>query len=63
MTGADSTPANRADALRTAANAAGDIETARVCDQILEEEQAMARFLADTLPIAVEQVMAEPVGA
>lgn len=36
--------------LRAAAQHCGDTETARVCDAILPQEQAMAAWLAEHLP-------------
>ncbi len=43
--------------LIAAATAAGDDETAAVCAEILEEEQAMADWLADHLEDTVEQFL------
>ncbi|PZP61974.1 MULTISPECIES: ferritin-like domain-containing protein [Pseudoxanthomonas] len=40
--------------LIAAARAAGDLETVRACEQILPQEQAMAQWLADHLPVVTE---------
>jgi ferritin-like metal-binding protein YciE len=45
-------------ALITAAREAGDGETARVCEEILREEEAMARWLEQNLPMAVREALA-----
>lgn len=42
-------------ALVTAARKAGDRKTARVCQEILREEEEMARWLEDNLPDAVRE--------
>lgn len=44
-------------ALIAAAEAAGDVETRRVCEQILPEEEAMAAWLAEQLPIVTQQFL------
>jgi ferritin-like metal-binding protein YciE len=36
--------------LIAAAEAAGDMQTARTCEQILKEEEAMARWMEEHLP-------------
>jgi len=36
--------------LSAAAREAGDVDTARVCDEICREEEAMAGFLEERLP-------------
>ncbi|OLL27569.1 hypothetical protein BTH42_32620 [Burkholderia sp. SRS-W-2-2016] len=43
--------------LIAAANAAGDIETRRVCEQILPQEIAMAKWLFEHLPQTVTQFL------
>jgi ferritin-like metal-binding protein YciE len=40
-----------------AAEAAGDSETARICQQILPQEEAMAAFLAEQLPQVTRQFL------
>jgi len=51
--------------LISAARHVGDAETARVCQEILEEEQAMADWLDNNIPAITEQYLAreEAVGA
>lgn len=44
-------------ALIVAAQAEGDHETARVCQQILQEDEAMARWLEERLPSVVQMAM------
>ncbi len=44
-------------ALIAGAQALGDLETARVCQMILRDEQDMARFLAQQLPLAVQEYL------
>lgn len=46
-------------ALVTAAQALGDSQTATVCQQILQEDQAMADWLEQNLPTLVQQTMAQ----
>ncbi len=46
-------------ALITAANELGDTRTAEACQQILRDEQDMARFLAQHLPMAVHEAVAK----
>ena len=36
----------------------GDEETARTCEQILQEEEAMARWLEQNLPVLTRQYLA-----
>jgi ferritin-like metal-binding protein YciE len=43
--------------LISAAQFLGDTETARICQQILAQEQAMASFLQQQLPMAVQEVL------
>ncbi len=43
-------------ALIAAANQYGDAETAQICQQILRDEEEMAHFLEQQLPIAVREV-------
>jgi ferritin-like metal-binding protein YciE len=43
--------------LITAAQTLGDVETARICQQILSQEQDMASFLAQHLPMAVQETL------
>jgi ferritin-like metal-binding protein YciE len=44
-------------ALALAAQQAGDLETATVCQQIMTDEQKMANYLDQALPTAVEHAM------
>lgn len=44
--------------LIAAANAAGEAEIARVCEQNLREEEAMAEWLKSNLPQVTEQFLA-----
>lgn len=44
-------------ALREAAGEVGDMETGRVCGEILKDEEDMANFLRDALPHAVQAAM------
>jgi ferritin-like metal-binding protein YciE len=44
-------------ALIAAANTVGDHETARVCEQILPEEEAMAKWVLEHLPQLTEEFM------
>ncbi|CAN5545065.1 hypothetical protein BH24GEM3_BH24GEM3_06450 [soil metagenome] len=44
-------------ALITAAQELGDRETARICKQILRDEEEMARWLEDNLPMAVRETL------
>lgn len=44
-------------ALIAAAEALGDTETQRVCEQILEEEKAMSQWLAEHLPEVVREFL------
>jgi ferritin-like metal-binding protein YciE len=43
--------------LITAADAVGDTETSRICQQILKQEEAMAAWLADQLPQVTRQFL------
>ena len=43
--------------LIAAATTAGDLETARVCEQILPQEQAMAKWLLENLPELTEEFL------
>jgi ferritin-like metal-binding protein YciE len=45
--------------LRSAAEDLGDVETARVCDQILREEEAMADWLKNNIPDITRQFLAQ----
>ncbi|MDX3893238.1 MULTISPECIES: ferritin-like domain-containing protein [Pusillimonas] len=45
-------------ALIAAAELCGDVETQRVCEQILPEEEAMANWLAERLPGTVQKFLA-----
>ncbi len=45
--------------LRAAAEALGDNETAEICDQILVDEEMMAGWLIEQLPIVVENHLAK----
>lgn len=45
-------------ALIAAAELCGDVETKRVCEQILPEEEAMADWLAERLPGTVQKFLA-----
>lgn len=45
-------------ALIAAAEAVGDLETARICQQILPQEQEMAQWLQDHLPGLVQEFLA-----
>ncbi len=44
--------------LIAAAEAAGDTETARVCETILRQEEAMAQWLLEHLPLVTQQFLA-----
>lgn len=44
-------------ALIVAAEACGDLETKRVCEQILPQEEAMANWLAERLPATVREFL------
>lgn len=44
--------------LIAAAQAAGDMETQRICEMILPQEEAMANWLAEQLPIVTQQFLA-----
>ena len=44
-------------ALVAAASAAGDSETERVCEQILRQEEEMAAWLAEHLPVVAAQFL------
>jgi ferritin-like metal-binding protein YciE len=44
-------------ALVTAAQALNDLQTAQVCQQILQEDEAMARWLEQNLPTLVQQTL------
>ena len=44
--------------LMAAAQQAGDVETQRVCEQILAQEQAMAQWLLDNIPEVTQTFMA-----
>jgi ferritin-like metal-binding protein YciE len=44
-------------ALIAGARATGDEETARTCEQILRDEEDMARFLGDSLPATVQSTL------
>lgn len=44
--------------LQTAARELGDEETARMCDEILRDEESMARFLEEQLPSATKAELA-----
>jgi len=44
-------------ALIAAADVCGDMETKRVCEQILAEEEAMASWLAQNLPATVKEFL------
>ena len=44
-------------ALVTAAQALNDLQTAQVCQQILQEEEEMARWLQQNLPTLVQQTL------
>jgi ferritin-like metal-binding protein YciE len=44
-------------ALIAAANTVGDTETARVCEEILPQEQAMAKWVLEHLPELTEEFM------
>ena len=46
-------------ALITAAQQIGDQETARICQQILQEDEAMARWIEQNLPMVVQQTLRE----
>ncbi len=46
-------------ALITAATELGDTQTAQACEQILRDEQDMARFLAQHLPMAVHEAVSK----
>jgi ferritin-like metal-binding protein YciE len=46
-------------ALVEAANAVGDTETARVCQQILNEEMQMARWVEQQLPVMVQHFLSQ----
>jgi ferritin-like metal-binding protein YciE len=52
-------------ALITGAQALGETEVARVCQQILQEEEEMARWLEQNLPTLVQSYLGQeaPVGA
>jgi ferritin-like metal-binding protein YciE len=45
-------------ALITAAQIVGDTETARVCEEILPQEEAMAKWILENLPELTEEFMA-----
>lgn len=45
--------------LIAAAEELGDFETAEVCKQVLEEEKAMAQFLAEQIPTLTRQYLAQ----
>lgn len=45
--------------LITAADEIGDIDTARICRQILREEEAMSDWLEQQLPTAIREQMAQ----
>ncbi|HYD30898.1 MAG TPA: ferritin-like domain-containing protein [Azospirillaceae bacterium] len=44
-------------ALISAAEEAGDMETRRVCEEILREEEAMASWIEDHLPVVTRQYL------
>jgi ferritin-like metal-binding protein YciE len=46
-------------ALVVAAQQTGDQETVRVCQQILQEDEAMARWLDQNLPMVVQETIRE----
>ncbi|HEX6509657.1 MAG TPA: ferritin-like domain-containing protein [Chloroflexota bacterium] len=50
-------------ALITAATEIGDRETATVCEQILAEDQDMANWLIENLPVVTREQMIKMVGA
>lgn len=45
--------------LRSAARVLGDSETARVCDQILHEEEEMASWLEQQIPMVTQMYLGE----
>jgi len=46
-------------ALVTAAEQIGDMQTATACRQILQEDQAMATWLAQNLPVVVQSTLSQ----
>lgn len=50
-------------ALIVAAQEVGDQETAQICQKILEDEEEMAKFLEDNLPMVVQETVREAVTA
>lgn len=50
-------------ALMTAAQAAGDMETAQTCQMILQDEQAMAQWLEQNLSTLVQETLSKNVAA
>ncbi|MDQ2827523.1 MAG: ferritin-like domain-containing protein, partial [Chloroflexota bacterium] len=50
-------------AIITAAQDTGDTDTVHVCQQILDDEQAMARFLDDRMPALVDRIVRQAMSA
>lgn len=49
--------------LITGAQAVGDMETARVCEQILRDEEDMAHWLEQQIPVATKDFLVREVGS
>ena len=49
--------------LITGALAIGDVETAKACEQILQEEQNMATWLEQNIPMVTEEHLAKSAAA
>jgi ferritin-like metal-binding protein YciE len=50
-------------AIITAAQDTGDTDTVQVCQQILGDEQAMARFLDERMPAFVDHIIGQAIAA
>jgi len=50
-------------AIITAAQDTGDTDTVHVCEQILSDEQAMARFLDERMPALVDRIVRQAMSA